>query len=127
MSKLTLKRQGSRRKIFNSVPITGLYTVFQKENEWQKTEPVPIPLPRASRNYPDVKMWNYLQCPIIELFFLVLKFGKFLEALGSGIGTSLVFFNSFSFLNNVSRLSDFFNVKFILPFRTLWLSVCVNG
>ena len=31
------------------------YTLFETENEWQKTEPVPIPLPRAFRNFPDVK------------------------------------------------------------------------
>ena len=34
------------------------FTWFENENEWQKTEPVPIPLPRASRNFPDVKTRN---------------------------------------------------------------------
>jgi hypothetical protein len=43
--------------------------------------------------------WDYLQCPIIG-FFLTL--GKFLEALVSGSGTSLVIFLSFSVLNNVT-------------------------
>ena len=57
-----------------------LFTLFKNENEWQKTEPVPIPLPRAFRNFFDVKTkkknlfydWKseiipkYLQCPIIE-------------------------------------------------------------
>ena len=33
-------------------------TLFESENERQKIEPVPIPLPRASRNFPDVKSWN---------------------------------------------------------------------
>ena len=27
-------------------------TLFETENECQKTEPVPLPLPRASRNFP---------------------------------------------------------------------------
>ena len=35
-----------------------LYTLFESENERQKIEPVPIPLPRASRNFPDVKTRN---------------------------------------------------------------------
>ena len=30
-------------------------TLFESENEWQKTKQVPIPLPRASKNFPDVK------------------------------------------------------------------------
>ena len=30
-------------------------TLFENENEWQKTEPVSISLPRASRNFPNVK------------------------------------------------------------------------
>ena len=30
-------------------------TLFESENERQKIEPVPILLPRASRNFPDVK------------------------------------------------------------------------
>ena len=46
--------------------------------------------------------WAFLQCPIIEKkMFLVLTSGKFLEALGSGIGTGLVFCHSFSVSNNV--------------------------
>ena len=32
--------------------------MFENENERQKTEQVPIPLPRASRNFPDVKTRN---------------------------------------------------------------------
>ena len=32
--------------------------MFESENERQKIEPVPIPLPRASRNFPDVKTRN---------------------------------------------------------------------
>ena len=37
-------------------------TLFESENERQKIEPVPIPLLRASRNFPDVKTRN-------EIFF----------------------------------------------------------
>jgi hypothetical protein len=33
--------------------------LFESENEWQKTEQVPILLPRASRNIPDVKTRKY--------------------------------------------------------------------
>ena len=35
-----------------------MFTLFESENEWQKIEQVPIPLPRASRNFPDVKTRN---------------------------------------------------------------------
>ena len=35
-----------------------VYTLFENKSEWQTTEPVPIPLPRASRNFPDVKTGN---------------------------------------------------------------------
>ena len=40
--------------------------------------------------------WNHLQCPTIEKKNLVLASGKFLGALGGGIGTCLVFWHSFS-------------------------------
>ena len=33
-------------------------TLFESENERQKIEPVPISIPRASRNFPDVKTRN---------------------------------------------------------------------
>jgi hypothetical protein len=33
-------------------------TLFETENERQKTKPVPNLLPRASRNFPDVKTRN---------------------------------------------------------------------
>ena len=36
--------------------------MFGSENERQKIEPLPIPLPRGSRNFPDVKTRN-------EIFF----------------------------------------------------------
>ena len=36
----------------------NLITLFETENEWQKTEPVPLPLPRASRIFPDVQTRN---------------------------------------------------------------------
>jgi hypothetical protein len=32
--------------------------LFESENERPKIEPVPIPLPRASRNFPNVKTGN---------------------------------------------------------------------
>ena len=35
-----------------------IITLFESENERQKIEPVPIPLPRASWNFPDVKTRN---------------------------------------------------------------------
>ena len=35
-----------------------LLTLFESDNERQKIEPVPIPLPRASKNFPDVKTRN---------------------------------------------------------------------
>ena len=37
---------------------TKLYTLFERESEWQKTEQVPNPLSRYSRNFFDVKTWN---------------------------------------------------------------------
>ena len=33
-------------------------TLFENENERQKTEPVPIQLPKAARNFPNVKTRN---------------------------------------------------------------------
>ena len=42
--------------------LAGWDTLVESENERQKIEPVPIPLPRASRNFPDVKTRN-------EIFF----------------------------------------------------------
>ena len=43
---------------------TTTYTLFESENERQKIEPVPIPLPRVSRNFPDVKTRN-------DFFFII--------------------------------------------------------
>ena len=40
------------------------FTLFESENERQKIEPVPIPLPRVSRNFPDVKTRN-------DFFFII--------------------------------------------------------
>jgi hypothetical protein len=34
------------------------FTLFERKNERQKIEPVPILLPKASRNCPDVKTRN---------------------------------------------------------------------
>ena len=35
-----------------------IFTLFENENEWQKTDPVPILLTRASRNIPVIKTIN---------------------------------------------------------------------
>ena len=40
------------------IPEYIVCTLLESENERQKIEPVPIPLPRASRNFPDVKTRN---------------------------------------------------------------------
>ena len=64
-------------------------TLFENENEWQRHEPISIPLPRTSRNFPD----NKTKKKIYNL--------EFLEALGIGIGTSLGFYHSVSVSNNV--------------------------
>ena len=47
----------------------GMYTLFESENEWQKTEQVPIPLPRASRNFPYVKMSKVAFLIVIQLCY----------------------------------------------------------
>ena len=50
-------------------------TLFETENERQKTKAVPIPLPRAFRNFPDVKTINGffsiigLKLPIVSKLF----------------------------------------------------------
>jgi hypothetical protein len=55
-------------------------TLFESENERQKIEPVPILLPRASKNFPDVKTRNnfffyYWTSEIIPF----IRFGKQME------------------------------------------------
>ena len=50
-----------------NIQLGELLTLFESENERQKIEPVPIPLPRASRNFPDVKTRNGL------FFYLIRK------------------------------------------------------
>jgi hypothetical protein len=42
----------------NTILFGSQYTSFESENESQKIEPVPIPLPRASKNFHDVKTRN---------------------------------------------------------------------
>ena len=37
---------------------TSLITLFESKNERQEIEPVPIPLPTTSRDFPDVKTRN---------------------------------------------------------------------
>jgi len=46
-----------KKKIKNNV-VPSIFTLLESENERQKIEPVPIPLPRASRNFLDVKTRN---------------------------------------------------------------------
>ena len=48
----------TRLKRFSIIKLQSFITLFETENKWQKTKPVPIPLPRASRNFPDVKTRN---------------------------------------------------------------------
>ena len=51
-----LRRDKTKRN--DSVIYIAQYTLFETENERQKTKPVPILFPRASRNFPDVKTRN---------------------------------------------------------------------
>ena len=52
--------------------------------------------------HPKTDKWDYLRSPIMKFFsILVLTLGKFLEALGSGIGTGSIFCLSFSLSNRV--------------------------
>jgi hypothetical protein len=52
--------------------------------------------------HPKTDKWDYLRSPIMKKkMFLVLTSGKFLEALGSGIGTGSIFCLSFSLSNRV--------------------------
>ena len=46
-----------RMKFSEELPFLP-HTLFKSENERQKIEPLPIPLPRGSRNFPDVKTRN---------------------------------------------------------------------
>jgi hypothetical protein len=43
------------------------FTLSENENEWQKTEPVPILLPRASWNFPNAKTIETKKSLIIGL------------------------------------------------------------
>ena len=79
MSLVLLCRKTKKNLIFGAACVTYLreahtvytyiwtvssYTLFESENEWQKIEQVSIPLPRASRNFPDVKTRN-------DFFFII--------------------------------------------------------
>ena len=53
--------------------------------------------------HPKTDIWDYLQSPIMKKkMFLVFTSGKFLEALGSGIGTGSIFCLSCSLSNNTN-------------------------
>ena len=56
----TLKKQSCMdgHSIYDCFKCLAIHTLFESVNERQKIEPVPIPLPRASRNSPDVKTKN---------------------------------------------------------------------
>merc|ERR1712051_520741 len=64
--------------------------------------------------------WDYLRSPIMKKkYFLVLTSGKFLEALGSGIGTGSIFCLSFSLSNRVQRLKLHFVLE-VLSYQISW-------
>ena len=44
----------SIKSINHIAQVRNIPTLFKNENEWQKTEPVPIQLPKASRNFPTM-------------------------------------------------------------------------
>ena len=48
----------SPNKLKKPACISFFTTLFENENEWQRHEPISIPLPRTSRNFPDVKTRN---------------------------------------------------------------------
>ena len=54
---------GENRSLKTSI-VQYRYTMFENKNERQKTKQVPSPLPRASRNFPDVKTRN-------DFFFII--------------------------------------------------------
>ena len=57
---LTLKPYLKTKTCFKNLVLRSFrwHTLFKSENERQKIKPVPIPLPWASRNFPDVKTRN---------------------------------------------------------------------
>ena len=59
------------------------FTLFESENEWQKIEQVPTPIPRAFRNFLDVKTRNK-KISIIEMGHL------HLVNINKGCGTRLL-------------------------------------
>ena len=59
--------------------------------------------------HPKMDKWDYLRSPIMKKkkMFLVLTSGKFLEPLGSGIGSGSIFCLSFSLSNRVASFLAF--------------------
>ena len=51
---MRLSLEKSSLDYINMYQLRG-FTLFESENERQKIEPVPLPLPRASRNFLEVK------------------------------------------------------------------------
>ena len=58
------------------------YTLFESENEWQKIEQVPMPLLRASRNFPNVKKRNQKK-------FYKVSFNNCVDKMGRGYKMSV--------------------------------------
>ena len=80
-------------------------TLFESENERQKIEPVPIPLPRASRNFPDVKTRN-------DFFFIIgLRRKSHLSVLGCRWTGPRIFFE-------MSKVAFFIVIQ--LCYNGLW-------
>ena len=64
--------------------------------------------------HPKTNKWDYLRSPIMKKkLFLVLTLGKFLESLGSGIGTGSIFCLSFSLSNRVYLLKNSFLARIL--------------
>ena len=60
--------------------------MFESENGWQKIEQVPIPLPRASRNFPNVKTRNEKKIYNSTLEIIpFIRFGKQMDRKIDGI------------------------------------------
>ena len=81
-----------------SFPLEMVFKQFLSDISKKNLGPVHL-LPKTNK-------WDYLRSPFIDFFlFLVLTSGKFLEALGSGIGTGSIFCLSFLLSNNVSYIT----------------------
>ena len=74
--------------------------------------------------HPKTDKWDYLWSPIMKKkLFLVLTSGKFLEALGSRIGTGLVFCLSFSVSNNVWHMTCLMRIRGVILFVIMYIII----